>query len=358
MLKRRCPRKSAPTKKKLKLSQSTLAFDPISQPQVAPSVSADTQNIYPEIATKLKRYLKAYISHREDAHKPKGGQKSLMLVGPEGCGKSFLVRNSAKEMGLSLIEIGLGTSRTKSAIFHSIKEATQALNVNTKRSLGAVVFIDDVDINLPPDKGFYAAVCDLIENTKNPIIMTGTSVPSKIMHKKSINFVFMDECKYKICEFARGMIEEDRLRFLVDKSPNLHTVFSEARFASRDLPTNNDYCSSLDVESLALDVLVCTDFKPDRKNELNGKASKNYRTNTLCEFIEPKVEPFEEFCMGDLGDIVKEHLLWLGDPLNHIEMLQFLKGCANSLPSHILRKQGDSVSQLDLFLSKNPNQFK
>lgn len=134
-------------------------------------------------------------------------ERIAVLSGPVGCGKSTVVANAARQLGLTILEINASTIRTGRRLRDAIGEAmrthrvassstqnsnTVELSRNpkrqlkewTKRSLGrfkpgpkTLILLEEVDELQDDEKGFWACVQELAESEecRRPIVCTANS---------------------------------------------------------------------------------------------------------------------------------------------------------------------------------------
>lgn len=138
---------------------------------------------------------------------PVDNERIAVLSGPVGCGKSTVVANAARQLGLTILEINASTLRTGKRIRDAIGEAfrthrvatasvrdSEALEVarksnsrkkhSTKSSSGlykttakTLIFFEEVDELQDDEKGFWACLQELAESEecRRPIICTANS---------------------------------------------------------------------------------------------------------------------------------------------------------------------------------------
>jgi chromosomal replication initiation ATPase DnaA len=118
----------------------------------------------------IKGFLKVFADRAECLvldDKP----QALLIKGPPGCGKTSLVRAACRDLDLKLIELNASCTRSGAALQRVIGESTQTYSVLYKQT-PTVVLLDDVDVILDSDKGFFKALLELVAQTKSPIVVT------------------------------------------------------------------------------------------------------------------------------------------------------------------------------------------
>eukprot|EP00045_Choanoeca_perplexa_P011601 m.124035 g.124035 ORF g.124035 m.124035 type:complete len:861 (+) comp15688_c0_seq1:97-2679(+) len=120
----------------------------------------------------------------------------LALSGPVGSGKSACVYACAEELGFTVIEINSSDTRSGRNISRILSEAVTSHQVSNKTTAdepaspsrvtanpkvregglslsdASLVLIEDVDQMFDDDKGFWAALCAIVKQTKRPVILT------------------------------------------------------------------------------------------------------------------------------------------------------------------------------------------
>ncbi len=99
-------------------------------------------------------------------------KKALLLFGPPGVGKTCLVQALAEEFNYELVEMNASQFRDANSVQTILGPATkQASLFGTKK----IILVDDADsISGQQDRGGPAAIAEIIEGTKFPIILTAT----------------------------------------------------------------------------------------------------------------------------------------------------------------------------------------
>lgn len=134
-----------------------------------------------------------------------GLNKSVVLLGPHGCGKTNAVYSLANEMCFNVLEINAGRKRTGKKILMQLQEATQSHQVksgsgtmehklfrslstatpstseessngygasqSTEKHKLSLILIEDADITFEQDFGFIDAMYQLVATSKRPVIL-------------------------------------------------------------------------------------------------------------------------------------------------------------------------------------------
>lgn len=101
-------------------------------------------------------------------------KKCCLLYGPAGCGKTSLVEAVAREYSMELIEMNASDFRDKASIERIAKIAASQASLFTPR--GKIILLDEIDgLSNIADKGALEAVIDLINITRNPIVLTANN---------------------------------------------------------------------------------------------------------------------------------------------------------------------------------------
>ena len=130
----------------------------------------------------------------------------VLVVGPNGIGKTATVYALAHEMGLKVLELNASSTRSGRQVLANLREATQSHSVKKQeKSKGdeksnglpnkkeceskassaeetkgmdktTVILFEDIDIVFEDlDEGFHSAINNLITTTKRPIVLTTSS---------------------------------------------------------------------------------------------------------------------------------------------------------------------------------------
>ena len=106
---------------------------------------------------------------------------AVLITGPVGSGKTAAVYALSDELGFSVREVHTGDKRSGQAVLALVKEATQSHRAFGGPSAATdgkptLLLFEDVDVVFPElDKGFAAALRELVLSTKRPLVFTATS---------------------------------------------------------------------------------------------------------------------------------------------------------------------------------------
>lgn len=101
--------------------------------------------------------------------------KSVILHGPEGSGKTALVQALANETSYELIQMNASDFRTESAVQEKIGNASRQQSLLQRK--GKIILVDEVDgVHGNSDRGGVSALQKIIKETNFPIIMTANDV--------------------------------------------------------------------------------------------------------------------------------------------------------------------------------------
>jgi hypothetical protein len=110
--------------------------------------------------------------------------KGIILVGDSGVGKTSSVYAAADSMGMNILEMNPGQRRNGKNVMECIGEAatTQSLNSNqSSNSDSVMILFDEADIVFPEDdKGFIAAVSNVLAVSKRPVVITCSAITESL----------------------------------------------------------------------------------------------------------------------------------------------------------------------------------
>ena len=143
------------------------------RPQRTKDMKGFTTNI-----KKIREFIENFEEKQSSGKKLLSKEKAILLEGPPGIGKTTVVYAVANDLGYSVVEMNASDIRTEKAIVDTLYESTSSTDLMyfilpNKEQRKKIVLIDEVDgISGQSDRGGVKAIIDLIENTKNPIILT------------------------------------------------------------------------------------------------------------------------------------------------------------------------------------------
>ncbi|MEM0505972.1 MAG: replication factor C large subunit [Thermosphaera sp.] len=148
----------------------------------------------------------------ENWGKPSSKFKAALLHGPAGCGKTSLVEAVARSKGYQLFEMNASDFRRKSDIEKIAKVAAQTSGLSSKMK---IILLDEVDgVNAKADEGGIEAILELINITKNPVILTANNPYSAnlrplLQHALVIQFKRLTETN--VIHALRRICQEEKI---------------------------------------------------------------------------------------------------------------------------------------------------
>ncbi|CAB3369889.1 Hypothetical predicted protein [Cloeon dipterum] len=186
--------------------------------------SKGTKDVAPESGSDLDSVDDFIVSDDDEGSnsdkrkKKKKPSNTVLLVGPNGSGKTAAVYAIAEELGFNVLEVNASSKRSGKIILAELREATQSHQVQSgavdQESIASflgkgqgghasnsqqqsnqslsLILVEDVDIVFEQDEGFMKALNSLAENSKRPLVLVSSdqncSVDLKRQHP--INFEF------------------------------------------------------------------------------------------------------------------------------------------------------------------------
>lgn len=134
-----------------------------------------------EINSKAANSLTNLIAQYEK--KVSNGHLCVVIQGKKGSGKTFVVHETMKQLGIRLLELNASHNRDIKSIKKILTDAIKNFAVLQSELASTVVFLDDIDIDLECDLGFQKSIRWLICESRCPVIMTCTKLPKEISFK-------------------------------------------------------------------------------------------------------------------------------------------------------------------------------
>ncbi|OMJ94794.1 hypothetical protein SteCoe_1975 [Stentor coeruleus] len=380
-----------------KYEQKTISQTLFLQPKV---VEVQKPTMHPQTYGLISSYLKEYkkrIGRRKV--KVDAPEKSIIIQGLQGSGKTHFVRQIAHNFSVRILELNTSNLRSKGNVSKILGEA-----IDQGENNGTMIFIDDVDITLEPDKGFYQGIESVISNTKCPVIMTCEKIPDLLMNNCHIRVYKLNSHKIQALEIMKNLrntqnifMSDLEIEHLYNKAKgNLNTIMNYMWAKDLNLiygtdvfvesPISINYANpkgiiyenwencGLNVEKnenldLYLQCLQEVDIlqTASEKHEIEG----SYKSMNFLEALESYYlfhrDKNESFFIRDIEHekihrnykkIAREHFLDMSGTEDFISYLQIIeKFPASCQPSYLLRSNKRSGSYLDIVLQKNPNMF-
>ncbi len=220
----------------------------------------------PETLDKIKGNETAVAELRRFALSFRMGkhERPLLVYGPTGIGKSAAIRLLAKENGWNIIELSASDYRDKESISGMLTAASQSRGLFGGRNL---IMLDEIDeLSSRFDKGAAAAISDLVNKSKNPIILIANDMwDQKITFLRNITTPV---------EFKKPR------QFVVEEL--LNDVAAEAGIkANKDVITAIARRSGGDVRSAISDMLILGDAPDEALDYIGLRDRKGYIFETL-----------------------------------------------------------------------------
>ena len=235
MLKRKSgnPAKSKVTKKvkkeKPRFQENKYEQKTISQTLFFLPKTPGIQNfsLYPQTYGMITSYIKDYKKKiRSKSLNVDDPEKTLIIQGPPGCGKTHFVRQLCQDFGLRILELNVSSYRNNLNIRKVLGEASQTFSIDQGENKGTLIFIDDIDIILEPDKGFYTGIEVIIGMTKCPVIMTCTKLPHILLNHKLLKIYKLECFRDRALEMILKLRNDEMMNFSDIEIENIYSKCS------------------------------------------------------------------------------------------------------------------------------------
>jgi len=174
-----------------------------------------------EAVEKIKAWIKGWLSGRPE-------KKAALFYGPPGSGKTSIVEALCREYGFQLIEMNASDYRREQDIERIAKLASVQRGLFASKRIILLDEIDGLALAGGADAGAIEAIMELIETTKNPVIMTANN-PWDLAFRPLRDLSVMIEFKRlskgnvlevlrRICAAEKLVCDEKALNFIAEKS--------------------------------------------------------------------------------------------------------------------------------------------
>lgn len=233
--------------------------------------------------------------------------KGILLFGPPGCGKTFIIECTCGEFGVNLVT---GSAADLKGKYVGESENKAKAMFSAARKCGpCILFIDEIDKILPINRGESGAtqgllqvfLVELIKNHPEYIAVMATNYPQEIetaviMNKKRINNIiyvgppntearkkiFKLELKY--VDFESGFSLEEAINILAEKSQE---TFNGNRYSASN-------CSSF-CGTLKRNLIDLWREEGDDSIPMSRKMVENFLDRFVPDISHQQIEMYEKF---------------------------------------------------------------
>eukprot|EP01132_Coremiostelium_polycephalum_P006128 gene6128-7634_t len=124
------------------------------------------------------RELKQTITRSKKSKQPQQQLCPILIVGPNGSGKTSLVYSKSELFNFRVLESNPSSRRSGKLLNDMFGEATQSKSLSSTKSTtlevknSNLILLEEIDITFEEDKGFLNSVSTFLETSKVPIILT------------------------------------------------------------------------------------------------------------------------------------------------------------------------------------------
>ncbi|MEM2021100.1 MAG: replication factor C large subunit [Zestosphaera sp.] len=174
-----------------------------------------------EAKESISKWLSSWLSG-------KPVRKAALLYGPPGSGKTSIVEALCRDYGLQLIEMNASDYRRAQDIERVAKLASMQRGLFAGRRLILLDEIDGLTVTGAADAGAVEAILNLIEVTRNPVIMTANNPwdlrlrplrdVSLLIEFRRLRKTDTIRILERICVAEKLACEENALKFIAERS--------------------------------------------------------------------------------------------------------------------------------------------
>lgn len=170
--------------------------------------------LHPQAYGLISSYLKEYKRRvKSKSLRSEDPERSIIIQGPSGSGKTHFVRQIASNYHLKILELNVSNHRSKSSVKKILGEASQTFTIDQGENSGAMIFIDDIDVILDPDKGFFQGIESIITSTKCPVLMTCAVIPEVLVNHNKLKICKLTDYQDLALEFIKKIRNCEMIAF-------------------------------------------------------------------------------------------------------------------------------------------------
>ena len=194
---------------KPKYQQQAISF---AKSSILSSCCKENSSLHSRVSGILTSYLKDYKSRSKSYCSSAKEEKSILVQGPPGCGKTRLIQDLALALNLELLEINFSMNKTKSSVLRMIEEAANIFAIERNGKSGSLIFIDDIDVFYQFDSGLFDGIHSLLKSSKAPIVMTCCKIPKSFENSDFLKICRLGACPDKFLLIVKQTCDKRAVR--------------------------------------------------------------------------------------------------------------------------------------------------
>ncbi len=225
-------------------------------------------------------------------------QRSALVYGPPGCGKTSAAYAVAKELDLEVIEVNASDVRNKESINEVIGPASSQMSLFSR---GKIILVDEIDgLSGTKDRGGIQAITKLIAKSGFPLILTAQDPYDKkfkALRKISLMLEFHGLSYTSIKSVLKDICYKERINYDdVALTALARRAGGDLRGAINDLQTLSEFTKRLKMEDV---------------DELGGRRQMESMASALVKVLKTTNPDIARTAFDDVDEDFDQIFLWV-----------------------------------------------